>query len=165
MHLILYDLPPEAAQRLLPAQSDELRWLAAAPGVKPCTGCFLCWTKTPGVCVIPDRGQEFCRLLAQADKLTIVSRCYYGGFSPDVKAVMDRHIGYMLPWFHVHEGEMHHIPRYGRRMELAWHLYGDTTEVERETARRYCAANARNLHAASYTLDFYESAEGLEVAE
>ena len=100
MHLILHDLSPEQAQRHLPPQGDTVRWLVTAPSVKPCTGCFLCWTKTPGECVIPDRGQEFCRLLARADKLTIVSRCYYGGFSPDVKAMIDRHIGYMLPWFH-----------------------------------------------------------------
>ena len=74
MHLILHDLTPEQAQRHLPPQSETLVWLAATPGVKPCTGCFLCWTKTPGECAIPDRGQEFCRLLAKADKLSIVSR-------------------------------------------------------------------------------------------
>ncbi|MCL2298592.1 MAG: hypothetical protein FWC27_00395 [Firmicutes bacterium] len=159
MHLILHDLSPEQAERHLPPQSETLAWLAAAPGVKPCTGCFLCWTKTPGECVIPDRGQEFCRLLAKADKLSIVSRCYYGGFSPDVKAMLDRHIGYMLPWFHDNEGEMHHIPRYERRLELAWHLYGTTTEAERETARCYCAANARNLHAVSHAVTFHGDVE------
>jgi multimeric flavodoxin WrbA len=126
-------------------------------------GCFLCWTKTPGACVIPDRGQEFCRLLARAEQLTIVSRCCYGGFSPDVKAMMDRHIGHMLPYFHVHGGEMHHIPRYGQQLALTWHLYGDITQAERETARHYCAANARNLHAASHAVAFYSSAEELEV--
>ena len=164
MHLILHDLPPEAAPRLLPAQGDNVQLLPAAPIVKPCIGCFLCWTKTPGACAIPDRGREFCNLLARAGKLTVVSRCYYGGFSPEIKALMDRHIGYMLPWFHVNEGEMHHIPRYERRIELAWHLYGEINEAERETALHYAAANARNLHAASHTVAFYGSAEELEVA-
>jgi len=164
MHLILHDLPPEQAQLRLPPQGDEVQWFEALPCVKPCAGCFLCWIKTPGECVVPDRGREFCRMLARADRLTVVSRCYYGGFSPEVKAIIDRHIGYMLPWFHVHGDEMHHIPRYDRRVALAWHLYGDTTEAERKTARRYSAFNARNLHAASHTVAFYGSAEELEVA-
>jgi len=163
MHVILHDLPPAQAARLLPPPGEALALLPAAPGVKPCVGCFLCWTKTPGVCVIPDRGQALCSLLARAERLTVVSRCYYGGFSPDVKAMIDRHIGHMLPYFHVHEGEMHHIPRYPQGFALSWHLYGDMTEAERETARRYCEANARNLHAASHALRFYADAEALEV--
>ena len=84
-------------------------------------------------------------------------------FSPDVKAVLDRHIGYMLPYFHVHEGEMHHLPRYGQRVELSWHLYGEITQAERETALRYCAANTRNLHAASSTVTLYAAIEEIEV--
>jgi len=166
MHLILHDLSPEQARRHLPAQSETVRWFDAAPSVKPCTGCYGCWTTAPaGECVIPDRGQEFCHLLAQAGKLTIVSRCYYGGFSPDVKAVIDRHIGYMLPYFHAYEGEMHHVPRYERRIELAWHLYGDISEAERETTRRYAAANERNFHAASHTVAFYDCASATPGAE
>jgi len=164
MHFILHDLSPEQASRLLPPQSDNLVLFPAAPGVRPCTGCYQCWIRTPGECVIPDRGQQFCHHLARAEKLTVVSRCYYGGFSPDVKAVIDRHIGYMLPYFHTYEGEMHHVPRYGRRFELTWHLYGDISEAERATALRYSAANARNMHAASRAVHFYASAEELEVA-
>jgi len=163
MHLILHDLSPEQARRLLPAQGGTVRWFAAEPAAEHCAGCFGCWLKTPGECVIPDRGQAFCRFLARAGKLTIVSRCRYGGFSPGVKAIIDRRIGYMLPFFHVYEGQMHHIPRYGRPIELAWHLYGDIREAERETALRYCAANARNHHAAGGTVRFYESVEALEV--
>jgi len=164
MHLILHDLSPEQARKHLPVPSETVRLFAAAPGVKHCVGCYGCWVKTPGACVIPDRGQEFCKLLAKADRLTIISRCYYGGFSPDIKAVIDRQIGCSLPWFHIYEGEMHHLPRYERRMELAWHLYGDINEAERETARRYLAANARNMHAASSAVVFYGGAEELEVS-
>ena len=163
MHLILHDLPPEQAQRCLPPQSGTVQWFDAAPTVKTCVGCFHCWLKTPGECVIPDRGQEFCRKLAHADKFTIVSRSYYGGFSPDVKAVMDRFIGYALPWFQMIDGEMHHLPRYERRLALDWRLYGGTTGPEREIALRYSAANARNMHTASNTVHFYAGVEDLEV--
>ena len=162
MHLILHDLAPDAAQQHLPAPGETIRLIAAAPSVKPCAGCYRCWTKTPGECVIPDRGQEFCRLLAQADKLTLVSRCCYGGLSPDIKAMLDRHIGYVLPWFHIYEGEMHHVPRYERRLELDWHLYGDITGAERETARLCCEANARNMHAAGHTITFHGGTEEAE---
>jgi len=119
--------------------------------------------KTPGECVIPDRGQQLCRLLARAEAFTVVSRCFFGGFSPDVKAVVDRFIGHMLPWFTVIGGEMHHVPRYERKMTLAWHMYGDITDAERETALRLAAANAINMHAATHAVHFYENAEDLEV--
>jgi len=164
MHLILHDLTPEQAGRLLPPESERLALFPAAPGVKPCVGCFGCWVKTPGACVIPDRGREFLRLLARADRFTIVSRCFYGGFSPDVKAVVDRFIGYVLPWFRIIGDEMHHVPRYEQRLALAWRLYGDITQMERETALRYCDANAVNMHAAGHSVAFYGSAEELEVA-
>jgi len=163
MHLILHDLPPDQAERLLPPQSGSLVCFGAAPAVKHCIGCYGCWIKTPGECVIPDRGQRFCHLLAKAEKLTVVSRCFYGGFSPGVKAVIDRHIGYMLPYFHAYQGEMHHVPRYGLRFDLAWHLYGDITPEERETALQYSAFNARNMHAVTHTVRFYGNADALEV--
>jgi len=163
MHLVLHDLAPEQAGRLLPQEGGDLVLVAAEPGVKPCTGCYQCWLKTPGACVIPDRGQEFTRLLAKAIQFTVVSRCHYGGFSPGVKAMLDRHIGYMQPFFHAYEGEMHHVPRYEQRFKLDWHLYGDITGAERETALRYAAANARNMHATGRAVRFYASADELEV--
>ena len=163
MHLILHDLPPAQAARLLPPQGEAVAWLGALPAVKPCAGCFLCWVKTPGRCVIPDRGSQLALLLARAEKFTIVSRCYYGGFSPDIKAALDRFIAYMLPWFTIIGGEMHHVPRYAQKIELAWHLYGDITDAERETALRYAAANERNMNAAGHTVRFYADANDLEV--
>lgn len=163
MHLILHDLPPALAARLLPGENEALVHFSAVPSVKPCAGCFGCWTKSPGQCVIPDRGRELCSLLARADKFTIVSRCHYGGFSPDVKAVLDRFIGHVLPWFRIIGGEMHHVPRYGQKITLVWHLYGDNSEAERETALRLAAANARNMHAASHAVHSYASADDLEV--
>ena len=164
MHLILHDLPPAQAERLLPPQSESVAWFGALPGVKPCTGCFGCWVKTPGQCVIPDRGRELTPLLARAERFTVVSRCYYGGLSPDVKAALDRFIGYMLPWFKIDGGEMHHVPRYAQRIVLAWHLYGDITDAECETALRLAAANAHNMSASGHAAHFYADAEELEVA-
>ncbi|MCL2508313.1 MAG: NAD(P)H-dependent oxidoreductase [Oscillospiraceae bacterium] len=163
MHLILHDLPQEAASKLLPAQGGAVKWFGASPAVKPCVGCFCCWLKNPGECIIPDRGQQFCHLLAKADAFTIVSRCFYGGLSPDVKATLDRFIGHVLPWFTTVNGEMHHVPRYDRKVKLTYHLYGDITEPERETALRLAAANAVNLHAARHTVRFYAEADELEV--
>jgi len=163
MHLILHDLPPETAQKVLPPQSESVKWFSATPAVKTCTGCFACWVKTPGECVIPDRGKDFCHVMAKATALTIVSRNFYGGLSPDVKAVLDRFIGYVLPWFTVRENEMHHRPRYSRQLGLTYHLYGDITERERKTALRFAAANALNMNAAYHDVHFHAEADELEV--
>ena len=54
-------------------------------GVHHCMGCFGCFVKTPGKCVIPDACQEQGTKMAHCDEFIIVSECVYGGYSPDLK--------------------------------------------------------------------------------
>ena len=130
---------------------------SATPLVKPCTGCFGCWTRTPGVCVLRDRCTEMPRLMARCDTLVLVSPFVYGGFSRAVKAVLDRAIGYVQPFFRTVEGEMHHVPRYEDGFRLEAHFYGPSSEPEREVARRLVRANAVNYYATSFDVRFHEN--------
>ena len=43
-------------------------------GIRPCAGCFGCWTKTPGTCVIKDGYEHMGSLIHQADELLVISR-------------------------------------------------------------------------------------------
>ncbi|MDR1438701.1 MAG: hypothetical protein LBJ10_01410 [Clostridiales bacterium] len=189
--LLLHDIPAEQAAALSGALSGEFSdalsgapgeqcsCFAAEPPVRACAGCFACWVKSPGRCAIPDRGQAFAGLLAEHGILAVASRLVFGGFSPSVKAVLDRSIGYMLPFFRVvgnagggrsgcnaggngGRGEMHHIKRNARPLSLRCFFYGDSIAPEdRDIAERLAAANALNLGAELSHVGFYPSAAAL----
>ena len=54
-------------------------------GIRPCTGCFRCWTSGSGECVFRDGYNNMCALIHEADEMTVMSRYTYGGFSSFVK--------------------------------------------------------------------------------
>ena len=86
--------------------------------IAPCTGCFKCWTKTPGICVIDDTGREVTRKLVRSDLLIILTPVTFGGYSSEVKKALDRSLGWMLPYFTKVQGQTHHKPRYKRYPDL-----------------------------------------------
>ena len=123
-------------------------------------GCFGCWLKTPGRCVIPDEYQRMGELAAKAEELTIISKCSFGSYSSFVKNVLDRSISYVLPFFEIREGEMHHRKRYDNQFLMRVIFYGsDITEEEKETAKELVKANAVNHHGKVKEVLFVESAE------
>jgi len=133
--------------------------------VKPCIGCFGCWVKTPGKCVMKDSDSEFATKLPHVREVIVLSQLVFGGLSPNIKAVFDRSIGFILPFFCNVNGEMHHKQRYEKRPSFRYMLYSETmTEAEKRTATKLVQANAINFGAGSYTVDFYPSSqEALEV--
>lgn len=113
--------------------------------IHKCIGCFGCWIKTPGKCVIKDGYEDMGKLLSQCSELIIISRCVYGSVSPFIKNVMDRAISYIHPNFVLRKGEMHHKRRYDNVICITACFYGENiSEAEKETARKLIAANADN---------------------
>ena len=131
--------------------------------MRHCIGCFGCWGKTPGKCVLHDGYEETGGDMGKCMELILVSRCYYGGVSPFVKMVQDRAISYLHPDFVIRKGEMHHKRRYKNVMTLSLYLYGkDITDREKETARELLKANADNYDSLVKDVYFYQSVEELE---
>ena len=66
--------------------------------IKPCLGCFSCWNKTPGNCVIKDDMQEVIKKLLWAD-ITIWSfPLYYFSVPGRLKNLIDRQLPMVLPF-------------------------------------------------------------------
>ncbi len=128
-----------------------------------CVGCFGCWVKTPGKCVIHDGYESTGIVMGRCTELILVSRCCYGSVSPFVKTVQDRAISYIHPDFVLRKGEMHHKRRYQNTLSLSAHFYGEAiTEDEKETARNLIAANADNYDGVVKDVCFYGTKEELE---
>ncbi len=163
-YLIIHDLQEDKAKELfgkMQEASDSICF-STIPAVKPCLGCFKCWTKTPGKCIIADRNSDLPIQLAQCEKMIIISRQVYGGYSPEVKASIDRMIPYLLPYFRIVNGEMHHTMRYDKELSIHVHFYGGKLEEEEAIGRKLVKGNAVNLGAEQYSVSFYPSVSELK---
>lgn len=141
----------------------EYKIISPESEIKPCIGCFSCWTKTPGKCVIRDGYERTGIDMSKCNELIIVSECRYGSVSSFVKAVQDRAISYIHPCFVIKKGEMHHKRRYDNVITLSAYFYGSNiTEGEKENAKELMQANVDNYHGELGTISFYNSKEELE---
>lgn len=132
-----------------------------------CKGCFGCWLKTPGECVMHDGSEHIGALMAQSDEVYIVSAMLYGGFSLEIKRVLDRCIPGVLPFFTRRNGRMHHAPRYRSAPRFHVVFYGSecASERERALAPRIAQAMAVNMNAADCDVTLIEGMpRGEEVA-
>ena len=48
--------------------------------IKNCVGCFGCWTKTPGKCVIRDDATTIYPLIASSNRVIYISKIKYGSY-------------------------------------------------------------------------------------
>ena len=111
MKLLIHDLN-ESEWSKVAAEYEGWKVISDNGSIKPCAGCFGCWFKTPGQCVIKDGYDQMGNLIHEADEVVVISKYTYGGFSSFIKTVFDRSIGYILPYFRFYKGEMHHKTRY-----------------------------------------------------
>lgn len=66
--------------------------------IKPCMGCFSCWSKTPGSCVIADDMIEISNEIKKADIIIMSFPLYFFGLPSEVKAFVDRCLPFMKPY-------------------------------------------------------------------
>ncbi len=118
--------------------------------IKPCTGCFNCWLKTPGECAVKSDGiNDIACKAMRAHAIVLLTEIAFGGFSADIKAFLDRSIQNVLPFMEVYEGEVHHPMRYERFPVWVAVGYGGANG-QRETFKRLARRNALNMHPERY---------------
>lgn len=162
MDIIIHDLKKEEFEQLFPGVEKDTYVIYEKESIRSCIGCFGCWIKTPGKCVIKDEYNSIGELLAGAEKVTIISRCYYGGYSPFIKTIWDRSISFLLPFFRTRRDETHHKPRYENTFPIFVYFYGEhISEEEKRVARRLVEANCANFYMSHHEVFFSESIEQL----
>jgi multimeric flavodoxin WrbA len=141
MKVILHDLDRQY-DGMMEAKCDRV--IAADGKYAPCQGCFGCWTKHPAECFMKDNLRQVCRIIGQADEMVIVTKNLYGGYSAEVKNVLDRSCGSSTPFSTYRGGQMHHTLRYGKHRLWKVIVYGEITEAEKATFRYLAQRNAIN---------------------
>ena len=156
MNLLIHDLTEEEWSKVA-SKYDGWKVVSDNGTIKPCIGCFGCWVKSPGECVIKDGYDQMGALIHHADEVVVISRYTYGGLSSFVKNVFDRSIGWVSPYFEVYEGEMHHKKRYPENKPMSFIFRGaELTEEDQAKARGYVEAACRNFHAEIKSITFEE---------
>lgn len=124
-----------------------------------CVGCFGCWTKTPGRCVIRDEATKIYPLIAESDRVIYVSRLAYGGYDLPMKKMLERAISIQQAFIRLVDGETHHVQRAVAPKEALIVAYGEYPEEERQLFLELVARNAKNMNFKSYRVLFVPEEE------
>lgn len=119
-----------------------------------CVGCFGCWTKTPGKCVIRDDAVQVYPRIAASDRLMYVSRVRYGSYDTIMKTMLERAIPVQQAFIRLHHGETHHVQRDVAPKEAVVVGYGDLSAEEQDVFRQLIARNANNMNFTQYRVVF-----------
>ena len=116
--------------------------------IRHCLGCFGCWIKTPGECVISDAACDIARAVVQSDLVVYLTPITFGGYSSELKKALDRVICTIAPDFTTINGETHHRRRYKRYPRLLGVGLLDHADDQSERIfRALIGRNAINMHA------------------
>lgn len=153
MKLILSDRP----LRVELPDSDGIACIdLSALKIADCVGCFGCWTRTPGRCVIRDDATRVYPLIARSDEVIYVSRIRYGGYDTVMKRMLERAIPVQQAFIRLHHGETHHLQRDVAPKRAAIVAYGAADDGEREIFRDLVARNALNMNFVDYRILFVD---------
>jgi len=96
-----------------------------------CMGCFGCWVKTPGECVIQDKMKEINKNFINSDAVVYLSPIVFGQFSANIKSALDRWIPNILPFFITRpDGSTMHPARYDKYPNQIIIGYGDENNLQ-----------------------------------
>jgi multimeric flavodoxin WrbA len=84
----------------------------AQKNIRHCLGCFSCWTKTPGKCVIEDDMRELLPKITGSDIIVLATPLYVDNVTGLMKNFLDRCVPLADPHFAKDEnGECRHVKR------------------------------------------------------
>ena len=128
-----------------------------------CLGCFNCWVKTPGICVEADAGREIAKAVIRADVAVLFTPVTFGGYSPELKKMLDRFVQLVSPFFAMDHGEVHHPPRYQRRPRfLTVGVQRQSNPFEAHIFKTLAGRNAINIHPPSYAVEVVPATDGAD---
>lgn len=134
--------------------------------IKHCIGCFECWTKTPGECIINNDHRHIAAQTVQSDLVMIISPVTFGGYSSETKKMLDHLIPLILPFFQRINGETHHQARYDRYPAmLGIGIQQKPNPTQADIFRKLVHANGINMHSSFVHADVWLADRSLDQIE
>ena len=139
--------------------------LEDAKKVNHCNGCFGCFFKDPGRCILNDECKDQGQKIGHCEEIILISRLTFGGYSRIAKKRFDRSLPFVHGDFHIFHGQMHHKGRYENDPTLKVYFYGPGTDNEKENAKILVERNSYNLALNKYETYFCDTAkQAMEMA-
>lgn len=80
--------------------------------IRSCIGCFKCWDTTPGICIQKDEARNIVQKIIQSDLVIFLTPLTFGGYSSELKKIIERMLGLLQPGMTIIGSETHHLKRY-----------------------------------------------------
>jgi multimeric flavodoxin WrbA len=113
-----------------------------------CAGDFFCWVRNPGICNTNDDNRIIAAKIVQSDLVIYLTPVTFGGYSSELKRMVDHQIQNILPFFAKVNGEVHHQKRYEQYPNVLTIGWMDEPDERIESIFRHLVyRNALNMHA------------------
>lgn len=162
MKLILSDRHFNVSE--IQAKSSEFIDLSKMK-IENCVGCFSCWTKTPGKCIIRDDAVKIYPLIAASEKVMFISRVKYGSYDSIMKMMLERTLPTQQAFIRLLDGETHHVQRNVVLKQAVIIGYGDISVEEKNIFNRLIERNAKNMNFESYRIIYSTEDKLLETVK
>ncbi len=113
-----------------------------------CAGDFFCWIRNPGMCNVADVNRTFAAEIINSDLMVYLTPVTFGGYSYQLKKLVDHQIQNVEPFFAKVAGETHHQKRYPHYPDFLAVGWMEQADPQQEAIFRHLAhRNAVNFYA------------------
>jgi len=115
------------------------------------------------MCVEADAGREIAKAIIQSDVTVLFTPVTFGGYSPELKKMVDRFVQLASPYFQMDHGEVHHPPRYAHRPRLMMvGVQRHPNPHEAHIFKTLAGRNAINFHPPSFAAEAVLATDGVD---
>ncbi|MGB8214312.1 MAG: NAD(P)H-dependent oxidoreductase [Anaerolineales bacterium] len=113
-----------------------------------CAGDFFCWIRNPGICNVADVNRTLAQDIINSDLMIYLTPVTFGGYSYQLKKMVDHQIQNVTPFFAKVAGETHHQKRYRHYPDVLIVGWMEQPDPQAEAVFRHLAQrNAINFYA------------------
>jgi len=115
-----------------------------------CAGDFFCWIRNPGKCNVADANRTLAADIINSDLMVYLTPVTFGGYSYQLKKMVDHQIQNVQPFFAKVGGETHHQKRYPHYPDILVVGWMEQADPQEEAVFRCLVhRNAINFYARS----------------
>lgn len=113
-----------------------------------CAGDFFCWVRNPGMCNTDDDNRIIAEKIILSELVIYLTPVTFGGYSSELKRMVDHQIQNISPFFANINGEVHHQKRYSQYPNTLTIGWMDEPNTQAEAVFRHLVhRNAINMYA------------------
>lgn len=129
--------------------------------IRGCLGCFKCWDTTPGLCIQQkDEAPHIVQKFLRSDLVVFFTPLIFGGYSSELKKMIERMLGVLQPGTTLRSGETHHLKRYEHYPSLLAVGVAENKDVEGERIfKTLIERHSRNFYPPKFRAAVFFSGE------